>query len=269
MIRPRLLPPLLLGLALVLGGCATASGERAATTDASAAAAAVDTHPTPDQLDPWQPFNRRMHAVNSVLDRALLRPVARVYVKVTPKPLRTGVSNFFGNLQQPVSTLNLVLQGEPKAAAQSAGRFLLNLTLGLGGVLDPASDAGLPYHDEDFGQTFSQWGWHTSRYLVLPVFGPGTVRDTWGKGVATTVSPVSWLAEQEGAEFSILYGVNARSSVLALDAFLEDAEDEYLLVRDAYLQRRRCQLSDCSEDVPDYLLPDYDFEVPDFENMRR
>jgi len=246
-------------------------------TDSSATASAGDptlppaqhAAPSPDSLDPWQPFNRRMHKVNSVLDRILLRPVAKVYARVTPNPVRKGVSNFFDNLQQPVTTLNLGLQGRPKQAAQSAGRFLLNITLGLVGVFDPATEIGLPHFHKDFGQTFAAWGWETSRYLVLPVFGPGTVRDAVGKGVATTVSPVSWLAEQEGAEFSVLYGIDARAAVLPLEAFMADAPDEYLLIRDAFLQRRRCQIVDCSEDVPDYLLPDYEFEVPDLESMRR
>jgi phospholipid-binding lipoprotein MlaA len=254
-------PLLLLLLALATSGCATVNANRDQL--------AQTEHPTPAQLDPWEPFNRKMHAVNSVLDKAILKPVAKTYVKVTPQPLRKGVTNFFTNLQQPVTTLNLVLQGKPKPAAQSVGRFLLNLTLGLGGILDPASDADIPRHDQDFGQTFAKWGWRTSRYLVLPVFGPGTVRDTFGKGVNTTVSPVSWLAEREGAEFSVLYGIDARSFGLAADAFLEGAEDEYLLMRDAYLQRRRCQIVDCTEEVPEYLLPDYEFEVPDFESMRR
>jgi phospholipid-binding lipoprotein MlaA len=265
MTSPRAFLPFLLALALALGGCATTGGDtRSAAPDET-----TSSHPSPDQLDPWQPFNRRMHAVNSFLDRILLKPVARVYATVTPKPVRTGVSNFFGNLQQPITALNLVLQGRPKAAAQSSGRFAMNLTLGLLGIFDPATHAGLPYHDKDFGQTFATWGWDTSRYLVLPVFGPGTVRDTFGKGVNTTVSPVSWLAEQEGAEFSILYGIDARANALPADAFLQGAEDEYLLIRDAYLQRRRCQIVDCSEEVPDYLLPDYDFEIPDFESIRR
>jgi phospholipid-binding lipoprotein MlaA len=262
----RLLIPFLL-LTLLLGGCATT---RSGSRDLAAnGAERTEAPPSPDELDPWQPFNRRMHAVNSVLDKILLRPVARVYAKVTPQPVRKGVSNFFGNLQQPVTALNLALQGKPKAAGQSTGRFLLNLTLGVAGILDPATHAGIPYHDKDFGQTFAAWGWRTSRYLVLPVFGPGTVRDTFGKGVNTTVSPVSWLAEREGAEYSILYGIDARAGVLSADAFLEGAEDEYLLIRDAYLQRRRCQIVDCTEEVPDYLLPDYDFEVPDFETLRR
>lgn len=262
----RFAPPLLL-VALALAGC-SANGVR--EEPAADAAVTETTPPVPAaDLDPWEPFNRRMHAVNSVLDKAILRPVARGYVKVTPKPIRTGVANFFDNLQQPVTALNLVLQGRPRGAAQSLGRFGLNVTVGLLGLFDPATHAGLPRHDRDFGQTLALWGWDSSRYLVLPVFGPGTVRDTVGKGVATRVSPVSWLAEQEGAEFSILYGINARASVLSVDAFLADAEDEYLLVRDAYLQRRRCQIMDCTDDVPEYLLPDYEFELPDLESMRR
>lgn len=292
--RPPLSTLILLS-ALLLGGCAMQpqrSGADAARVDSSTAAAAdgaaaagvapsdaappaaaaayvQQAAPSPDSLDPWQPFNRRMHKVNSVLDRILLRPVAKVYARVTPNPVRKGVSNFFDNLQQPVTTLNLGLQGRPKQAAQSAGRFLLNITLGLVGIFDPATEAGLPHYHKDFGQTFAAWGWQTSRYLVLPVFGPGTIRDAVGKGVATTVSPVSWLAEQEGAEFSVLYGIDARAAVLPLEAFMADAPDEYLLIRDAFLQRRRCQIIDCSEDVPDYLLPDYEFEVPDLESIRR
>jgi phospholipid-binding lipoprotein MlaA len=260
--RTLLLGPLL--LTFLLAACAGQDVRK----DPPPAEAQV-AQPSPEQLDPWQPFNRRMHAVNSVLDKVILRPVAKVYAKITPKPVRTGVANFFDNLQQPVTALNLTLQGRPGAAAQSLGRFGMNLTLGLVGVLDPATHAGLPYHSKDFGQTFAKWGWDTSRFLVLPVFGPGTVRDTFGKGVNTTVSPVSWLAEQEGAEFSILYGIDARASALPADAFLQGAEDEYLLIRDAYLQRRRCQIVDCSEDLPDYLMPDYEFEVPDFESIRR
>ena len=242
-------------LALGLAGCATVNANRETL--------AQTEHPTAEQLDPWEPFNRKMHAVNSVLDKAVLKPVAKTYVRVTPQPVRKGVTNFFTNLQMPVTTINLALQGKPKAAAVSLGRFALNLTLGLGGILDPATHANIPREDQDFGQTFAAWGWDTSRFVVLPVFGPGTVRDTVGKGVGTTVSPVSWLAEREGAQYSILYGIQARAFGLVADNFMEGAEDEYLLMRDAYLQRRRCQIRDCTDEVPEYLLPDYDFEVPD------
>lgn len=222
-----------------------------------------------EALDPWQGYNRKAHAFNMTLDRIILRPIAKGYATVTPTVVRTGVSNFFGNLQQPVSTLNLLLQGKGKDAGKSLGRFLLNLTLGLGGLLDVATQAGIPDYSKDFGQTFAAWGWGESRYLVLPIFGPGTVRDGLGKGVNTTVSPISWFAEKNGAEYSVLYGVDARARALPAEAFLKGAPDEYLLIRDAYLQRRRCQVTDCSEDVPDYLNPDYEFEIPDFDTLRR
>ena len=273
-------------LLALLAACANKGGTRNEPLPSDTPAAIAQAQDSPDgavavasqadhglssyeALDPWQPFNRKMHTFNSTLDRIILRPIAKGYATVTPSVLRKGVSNFFGNLQQPITTVNLLLQGDMKDAGKSFGRFVMNLTLGLGGILDPATDAGIPYYDKDFGQTFAAWGWEDSRYLVLPIFGPGTVRDNVGKGVNTTVSPISWFAEKNGAEYSILYGVDARARALPAEAFLRGAEDEFLLIRDAYLQRRRCQVADCSEDVPDYLNPDYEFEVPDFDTLRR
>ena len=132
-----------------------------------------------------------------------------------------------------------------------------------------ADEAGIPMRSADFGQTFSQWGWKRSRYVVLPIFGPSTARDTLGKGINSRLSPVSELARREGAELSLLYGIDARARALSAEAMLSGSPDEYALVRDAYLQYQRCQIVDCSEELPDYLLPDYDFEIPDFETLRR
>ncbi len=220
-------------------------------------------------LDPWEPFNRRVYRFNRGFDRLLFLPVARTYQRITPPPLRRGVTNFFDNLMQPVSALNLLLQGKPGQAGTALGRFTLNATLGIGGIFDPADEAGIPHRSVDFGQTFARWGWQRSRYVVLPVFGPSTARDALGKGVNSRFSPVSELARREGAEFSLLYGIDARARALSAEAMLADAPDEYTLVRDAYLQYRRCQIVDCSEELPDYLLPDYEFEIPDFETLRR
>jgi phospholipid-binding lipoprotein MlaA len=264
--------PLLRGLTCLLlvttlVGCAARDGSvRESAPPPAAEDRAVP--PSPDSLDPWQPFNRRMHSFNMGVDRYVLRPAAKGYATVVPSPLRKGVSNFFGNLQQPLTAANLLLQGRPGQAASSMGRFVLNATLGIGGVLDPATQAGIPFHERDFGQTMGAWGWDTSRYLVLPLFGPGTVRDSVGKGVHTRASPVSWLAEEEGPWVSVLYGVDARSSVLGVDSLFDDAEDQYILVRDAYLQRRYCQINDCSDQLPDYALPDYEFELPDLDWQR-
>ena len=218
--------------------------------------------------DPWENFNRKVHSFNDVIDRALLRPVAKGYTAVAPRVVRIGISNFFSNLQQPISGLNLLLQGHPLKAGSAIGRFLINATVGLGGILDPASDADIPMHTRDFGQTLARWGWKESRYVVLPVFGPSTLRDGLGKSGSSTVSPVTWLARRHGAQLSLLYGVDARASVLPLESMLDGAADPYLLIRDAYLQRRRCQIVDCSGEMPDYLLPDYDFEIPDFDTLR-
>lgn len=223
---------------------------------------------SPEQLDPWQPFNRRMYTFNRTLDRAILRPVARGYVRVVPQLIRRGVSNFFGNLYQPITAVNYLLQAEPRRAASATGRFLMNATLGIGGIFDPATEAGFGFYENDWGHTLADWGWQRSRYLVLPLFGPATVRDTIGKGINTRVSPVRYVADEWGPGVSLLYGVDARASGLPAESFLEDAEDEYLLVRDAYLQRRRCQLVDCSEELPEYLLPDYEVELPDFDWRR-
>ena len=134
----------------------------------------------PLSYDPWEKFNRRVHRFNEVVDRGVAKPLAKVYIAVVPRPVRLGVGNFFNNLSQPVSAVNALLQGKPKQAGQALGRFLLNSTLGIGGLFDPATSAKLPNKSEDFGQTLGVWGWKQSRYLELPLFGPRTVRDALG-----------------------------------------------------------------------------------------
>ena len=270
----------LLGLLCCLGSPAVLAQDTAVDPDDPFLTGAAERAAEADQalssfeaLDPWQGFNRPVYRFNRGFDRIVFRPVAKVYDKVTPSLVKKGVNNFFDNLQEPVVTVNLLLQGRPKASLQSLGRFLMNTTLGLGGVFDPATEARFPRHRGDFGQTLGRWGWQRSRYLVLPVFGPATVRDGLGKGINTRVSPIDWLAREEGAEYTLLYGIDARARALSAESLLEGAADEYLLVRDAYLQNRRCQIVDCSDELPDYLLPDYEFEVPDFDalesNLRR
>lgn len=242
-----------------------ASGPRADGSDSEAPALGRD------ERDPWEPFNRRVHRFNMGVDRFVLRPVARGYQTVTPQPVRTGVRNFFSNLGQPLTAVNLLLQGRPGQAGTALGRFTLNATLGLGGFLDPASHAEIPFRDADFGQTLGRWGWRDSRYLVMPVFGPGTVRDVGGRVLTSRTSAVRYVADEVGYGVSLMYGIDARAAALQFDDLLAEAEDDYLLLRDAYLQRRHCQIEDCSEDLPDYLLPEYDYEIPDvdFGEFRR
>lgn len=229
-----------------------AAAERAGQVGDGGTALAYD----PRAYDPWEKTNRRTHRFNRGLDRAIMKPVARTYVRVLPSPVRSGIGHFFNNLQQPVVALNLVLQGHPGMATKSVGRFVMNLTLGIAGVFDPATKAGVPYYKSDFGETFAQWGWDRSRYLVLPVFGPSTVRDGFGRLINSRVSPINTVSREVGPGVGIVYGIHSRASALPSEVFMENAEDDYLLLRDVYYQRRACQIRDCTQDDLDYALPE-------------
>jgi phospholipid-binding lipoprotein MlaA len=215
----------------------------------------------PVSYDPWEKYNRKMHALNNAVDEAVAKPLAQGYVKVVPRPVRLGVSNFFSNLGQPVSALNALLQGKPKQAGQAMGRFLMNSTLGIGGIFDPASDAKLPRKSEDFGQTLGVWGWKSSRYVELPLFGPRTVRDVVGLVGDAPLAPLQQV--DYDALRILLQGtqlVDVRADLLAVDSLREGAVDEYSLFRDSWLQRRNYQISEGGkrskddENLPDYLL---------------
>jgi len=223
--------------------------------------------------DPWERYNRAMHRFNMAVDRGVARPLANAYVTVTPEPVRLGVSNFFENLRSPVTMVNQVLQGHPVQALQTLGRFVLNSTLGIGGLLDPASAARVPRRTEDFGQTLGVWGWSNSRYVELPLFGPRTVRDTFGLAGDMPLSPLrqvesdKWRIGLQGLQL-----VNTRAQLLAVDALRDAAVDEYALTRDAWLQRRNYQIQrdrrgDRSTDEErDTTVPVDAMPMPDFGN---
>ncbi len=213
----------------------------------------------PPSYDPWEKYNRRIHRFNDVVDRRVAKPLATAYVKVVPRPVRLGVGNFFNNLGQPVSAVNALLQGKPKQAGQSIGRFLLNATLGIGGLFDPATSAKLPNRSEDFGQTLGVWGWKKSRYVELPLFGPRTVRDALGMAGDAPLSPIRPIEEDKVRVFlQGLQLVNVRTQLLSVDRMREGAADDYALVRDAWLQRRNYQISGDSADGDDEApLPEY------------
>jgi phospholipid-binding lipoprotein MlaA len=213
----------------------------------------------PSSYDPWEKFNRKVHTFNNAVDRTIARPLALGYVKVVPRPVRLGVSNFFSNLGEPVTTLNSLLQGKPKQAGQSLARFLMNSTVGIGGIFDPATAANLPRKNEDFGQTLGVWGWRRSRYLELPLFGPRTVRDTFGLVGDAPLSPVRHV-EDDKVRFFLqgLQLVDVRTQLLSIDSLREGAVDEYALFRDSWLQRRNYQISaDRKASEDDQNLPEY------------
>ena len=212
----------------------------------------------PQAYDPWEKMNRRVHRFNEAVDRGVAKPLAKAYIAVVPRPVRLGVGNFFNNLGQPVSAVNALLQGKPKQASQALGRFLLNSTLGIGGVFDPASSAKLPNKSEDFGQTLGVWGWKRSRYVELPLFGPRTIRDALGMAGDSPLSPIRGIEADKARVFlQGLHLVDVRTQLMAVDKLREGATDDYALVRDAWMQRRQYQIFGERKNEADESLPDY------------
>jgi phospholipid-binding lipoprotein MlaA len=195
--------------------------------------------------DPWESWNRGVYKVNDKLDRAVAKPVARTYVRAVPKPVRTGVSNFFENLHQTTVMVNDALQGKFKAAANDLARFVLNLTVGVGGLLDPATQAGLDLNDEDFGQTLGHWGVHPGPFVEIPILGPSDVRDGVGRGADIFTGPAHYISNKPiSYSMYAVELVDKRAALLSLDDTLKNVFDPYAFVRDAYLQRRAYLISD-------------------------
>jgi phospholipid-binding lipoprotein MlaA len=221
----RCLAALTLVLGLALGGCATVP--------------AGNTAPSP--ADPWENWNRKVFAFNEAVDAAVLKPVAETYRDVVPRLVRTGVNNVLGNLYDVWSTANHFLQGKLQDGLEMGMRVLTNTTLGLGGLLDPASEAGLTRRSEDFGQTLGRWGLPQGPYFVLPFLGPSTVRDTFGTVVDRQASP-SQLPGADADRYAVtaLELLNTRTNLLSAGSLIDSvALDKYSFIRDGYLSRRR------------------------------
>jgi phospholipid-binding lipoprotein MlaA len=206
--------------ALLLGGCATVAN--------------------PDPRDPLESYNRSMTKFNEQVDALVLKPAAIAYQDITPAPVRTGVSNFFANLGDVWSFVNNVLQLRAEAAASSFMRVNVNTFMGLGGVLDIASELGIDRYKQDFGLTLGRWGMGTGAYVVLPILGPSTVRDTFALPVDTYGNLVRYV-DPVSARNS-LYALNAvdtRANLLRASSVLDSAAlDKYSFTRDVYLQVR-------------------------------
>jgi phospholipid-binding lipoprotein MlaA len=195
--------------------------------------------------DPWERYNRHIYRFNKGVDKAIIKPLALTYKKVVPKPMRTGVSHFFDNLHQPLNTVHLLLQGHPRSSVQSLGRFLVNTTIGIGGLFDPATALHIPQFEEDAGQTLGHWGWRHSRYFLLPFFGPGTVRDRIGTLIDSEIGPYHYI-ERDRTRIGLrgLSLVDSRVQILPLDELSQGIDDDYVLVREAWGQRRNHQIDD-------------------------
>ncbi len=193
--------------------------------------------------DPLEPVNRKVLAFNYVVDRGLLKPAAQVYRCAVPRFARAGLRNLFNNFNDPRTILNQVLQGKPRIAAADAARFVVNTTIGLGGLLDPATVMGLERHREDFGQTLGRWGMGGGPYLMLPVLGPATFRDGAGRLVDFATGPMNAVHDRTTRfGISAVDRVDARSRQLSLEVDMGD--DPYVYLRDAYLERRATEIED-------------------------
>ena len=199
------------------------------------------TGPQANPADPLEPLNRGVYSFNEGLDRTVLKPVATAYQNVTPSPVRTGVTNFFENISDAWSMVNNVLQGKPAEAVDSLFRVTTNTFWGVGGIFDVATELKIPKHKEDFGQTLGTWGVASGPYLVLPLFGPSSVRDTAGR----VVDMQGDLVAQSGSvparnSLKTLDLVDTRANLLRASELLEQAAlDKYAFTRDVYLQRRK------------------------------
>jgi phospholipid-binding lipoprotein MlaA len=238
--RPLRVMVCLLAVALGLAGCATLpKGEK------------------PDPRDRFERFNRSIYAFNVKVDHAVLRPVARTYVKVTPQPIRTSVHNVVDNLIYTRTIINDFLQGKFRDFETDTSRFLINTIFGLGGIFDTASRAGLDRHRTDFGQTLGIWGVHSGPYLMLPLLGPSTVRDAIGllPDEYMTPSPyirpawIPWVLS--GVEI-----VDLRTGLLDQDKLLDSSYDPYALVRNVWLQRRDYLIHGDAPLSPEEQFPD-------------
>jgi phospholipid-binding lipoprotein MlaA len=216
-------------------GCATVVG------------GAAPRHQSAGQkLDPWENWNRKVFSFNESLDEHLLKPVATAYQKVVPSFVRTAVHNFFSNAEDGWSAINHLLQGKGQSAFEMMVRFNTNTVFGLGGLLDIASEAGIERQPEDFGQTLGVWGFPAGAYIVWPVLGPSSVRDSVGLPLDRSASPAVLFSDYAD-ELGILAVqlVDTRASLLSASRVIDDiALDKYTFIRDGYLARRRSLVYD-------------------------
>jgi len=216
--------------ASVLGGCAAA----------------------PSRDDPFEPMNRASYAVHEVVDGYVVKPVAQAYVDYAPKLVQMGIRNFFGNIDDFFSFINDMLQNKPDKAGNDLGRVIANTGFGLLGLIDIASDAGIPKGNEDFGQTFGYWGIPQGPYLFIPVLGPTTVRDGSGWIIRAYTTPIGYIPDVPTRNILWAIGfLDARASALQAESLVDQASlDRYTFIRRAYLQRREYLVHDGAPPPP-------------------
>ena len=202
--------------------------------------------------DPFEDLNRDIFIFNEKLDEKLLKPAALTYRKVTPQFARTGVTNFFNNLEEIDTTINQVLQGEIKYAFNDAGRFVINSTIGLFGLIDVASKMGLEKHEEDFGQTLGVWGFDSGPYIMIPFLGPSNPRDLLSRPISSFLSG-TFAMEDNDVKLTLI-GIDAlETRERLLDAETLIIGDKYIFVKDAYVQSREYEINNGSTEDDEFL----------------
>jgi phospholipid-binding lipoprotein MlaA len=235
-------------LLLLAGGCAVNIPENAGSSD----------------VDPWEPMNRRIDWFNSKVDRATLKPIAKGYNKVVPEFMRKGVTNFSTNLRGPLHIINNFLQGDAGEGASETGRFLVNSTAGVLGLFDVATRMGLERHEEDFGQTLAVWGVPSGPYVIVPFFGPQTLRDALALPLDFLADPLTYY-EEDRVRYALwaVRVIDLRARLLGIEPFLEDSFDRYLAVRESYLQNREFEIYDGNPPEDEDFYDDFLEDLPE------
>lgn len=236
---------------LLLSGCATVPAEKQ------------------DERDPLQSVNRSVYDFNmNVLDAYLLRPAAVGYSKITPQPVRTGLLNAVTNIDAPIDATNSLLQGKVSDSGVNIARFLVNSTVGIFGLFDVASEIGLEQKEEDFGQTLGIWGASNGAYLMIPGYGPSTVRNISGDIVDNAAIPSVAIGGPLTIGKWLVKVLEARASLIPQEALLNESSDQYLFVKDVYLQRQLYELHDGNPPIKEKKKTEEDLADEDFfENL--
>lgn len=194
--------------------------------------------------DPLEPLNRHIFNINSIIDSALISPVVETYIALTPKPVRANVDNFMNNIGEPINFINLALQGNFSQARVTFGRFITNTLLGFFGIIDVASKCNMPYKGEDFGQTLAHYGMGSGPYLVVPIFGPSSLRDSTGKVVDFFGDPLRYTIDKKERQIiNIVWALHKRSEVNDLVKTIKRSLDPYETAKMLYIQNRNNQIN--------------------------
>lgn len=256
---PRTLPVIEYPRALIAGllSCLVLAGGCAATGPQSEQVS---------EVDPWEATNRRIDAFNTRVDDATLKPIAQGYDKLIPDFLQRGVSNFSSNLRGPLHIVNNFLQGAGSEGFSETGRFLVNSTLGIGGLFDVASRMGFEEYSEDFGQTLAVWGVPSGPYVMVPFYGPQTLRDALALPLDFLADPLLYY-EHDRIRYSIfaLRSIDLRARFLSVEKFVEDSYDPYIAIRESYLQHRQFEIYDGNPPVDEDFYDDFLDDLPEPE----